>query len=55
MNRSAMREEAFKMIYSMQIQKVENKIGFLFKNSQLQALDITIPVISNINKEYRDI
>ena len=25
MNRSAMREEAFKMIYSMQIQKVENK------------------------------
>ena len=37
------------------IQKVENKIGFLFKNSQLQALDITIPVISNINKEYRDI
>ena len=37
------------------IQKVENKIGFLFKNSQLQALDITMPVISNINKEYRDI
>ena len=25
MNRSAMREEAYKMIYSMQIQKVENK------------------------------
>ena len=25
MNRSAMREETFKMIYSMQIQKVENK------------------------------
>ena len=25
MNRSAMREEAFKVIYSMQIQKVENK------------------------------
>ena len=25
MNRSSMREEAFKMIYSMQIQKVENK------------------------------
>ena len=37
------------------IQKLESKIDILSKNNMMQALDLTIPVISNINKEYREI
>ena len=37
------------------IQKIENKMSFLSKNSMTCALDQTIPAISNINQEYRDV
>lgn len=37
------------------IQKIENKMSFLSKNSMTCALDQTIPVISNINQEYRNV
>ena len=37
------------------IQKIENKMSFLSKNSMTCSLDQTIPVISNINQEYRNV
>ena len=37
------------------IEKIENKVNLLSKNNMQQALDLTIPVISNVNKEYRQI
>lgn len=37
------------------IQKIENKMSFLSKNSMTCALDQTIPVIYNINQEYRNV
>ncbi len=37
------------------LQKIVNKINFLSENSMLQVLDQTIPVISNINEEYKNI
>ena len=35
------------------ISKIESKIKIFSENNMLQALDTTMPVISNINKEYK--
>ena len=37
------------------IQKIEKKMSFFKENSMLQALDTTMPIISNINKEYKNV
>ena len=36
------------------ISKIESKIKIFSENNMLQALDTTIPVISNINKDYKE-
>ena len=37
------------------LQKMEKGISLFTENSMLYALDQTIPVVSNVNKEYKDI
>ena len=46
MNRSAMREQAFKLIYSLEIQKIETKLE--------EQIDLFIESNNIVNKESKD-
>lgn len=61
MNRSTMRENAFKLIYSLEIQKTDNKkeqIELFFESNEIEneeTIKYVVDVIDGIEKNERDI